>query len=330
MITEIYDTLLCRDRTNESLKDHHLKKSFRELLCHPENGLLKVLFGATHTRAELTSLGVGSRIQQYTECVLKTLEERKETRVKAEQLVMDGLKRKAENISKKSNKEEFRLVQKMHKWTETQLNELREQIEDLNEQHANTMHQIHNNRGKKFRQIVKSKLRRLTTKGRIGMRKSSKGRPQLMDGVDEIYVMQCIERKATAHGRRHDNVMYLNHRVKKKDFLKLANRNRISRGLRPIKSTTTVLNRARPRCCRSIQAKRHLGLGLFCSKKPPKLQDNENILTHHRAFKKGILMKRCRREDGEGLKHNLFISRDDKAYICPGTSTGTWLKTIHL
>ena len=28
------------DRTNESLKDHHLKKLFRELLCHPENGLL--------------------------------------------------------------------------------------------------------------------------------------------------------------------------------------------------------------------------------------------------------------------------------------------------
>ena len=116
------------DGTNESLKDHHLKKSFRELLCHPENGLpvyviankyvllrsqevdlehfieqlladidatenikessrltisydlvqdmlnsmdsewdkkvLKVLLGATHTPAELTSLGVGSRIQQ--------------------------------------------------------------------------------------------------------------------------------------------------------------------------------------------------------------------------------------------------------------------------
>ena len=181
----------------------------------------------------------------------------------------------------------------MHKWTETQLNELREQIEDLNEQHANTMHQIHNNRGKKFRQIVKRKQRRLITKGRIGMRKALKGRPQLMHEVDENYVMQCIERKATAHGRQHENVMYLNHRVKKKDFLKLANRSRISRGFRPIKSTTTVLNRARPRCSRSIQAKRHLGLGLFCSKKPPKLQDNENILTHHQqAFKKGILMKR--------------------------------------
>jgi hypothetical protein len=291
--------------------------------------VLKVLLGATQTRAELTGLGVGSRIQQYTECVFNTLEERKKTRIQAEQLVLDDLKRKAENISKKKNKEEFRLSQKMHKWTETQLNELREQIEDLNEQHANTMHHIHNNSSKGFKQIVKRKQKRLITEGRIGMRKTSQGRPQMMDEADERYVMQCIERKATAHGRRHDNVMYLNHRVKKKDFLRLANRSRMSRGLRPIKSTTTVLNRARPKYRRSIQARRHLGLGLFCSKKPPKLQDNENILTHHqRAFKKGILMKRCRNKDGEGLKHNLFISRDDKAYICPGTSTGKLITNV--
>jgi hypothetical protein len=68
--------------------------------------------------------------------------------------------------------------------------------------------------------------------------------------------------------------------------------------------------------------KKHLGLGLFCSKKPPKLSD-ENFLTHHQhAFKKAILMERCGEDDEEKMKHNLFISRDDKAYICPGTGTG--------
>ena len=144
----------------------------------------------------------------------------------------------------------------------------------------------------------------------------------MMDEVDERCIMQCIEEKATAHGRRHDPVMHLNHRVKNKDFLKLANKSRLSRGLKPIKSATTAFNRACPRNKRSIQAKRHGGLGLFCSKKPPKLQDNENILPHHqRAFKKGILMKRWR-DDSEGSKYNIFISKDDKAYICPGTGTG--------
>ena len=70
---------------------------------------------------------------------------------------------------------------------------------------------------------------------------------------------------------------------------------------------------------RSIQAKNHFGLALFCYKKPPKLQDNENVLTHYqRAFKKTILMTRC----SESNSSNIFLSRDDKAYICPGTSTG--------
>jgi hypothetical protein len=148
-----------------------------------------------------------------------------------------------------------------------------------------------------------------------------------MHEEDERFVLECIENKATAHGCRHDPVLYLNHRVKKRDFLKLVNYNRARRGLKQLKSATTVYNRARPRNIRSIQAKNHLGMGLFCSKKPPKLQENDNILTHHQhAFKKNILLREYHESNGEGLKFNLFLSRDDKAYICPGTGTGT----VHL
>ena len=141
---------------------------------------------------------------------------------------------------------------------------------------------------------------------------------------DERFVLECIENKATAHARCHDPLLYLNHRVKKRDFLKLVNYNRARRGLKRLKSATTVYNRARPRNIRSIQAKNHLGMGLFCSKKPPKLQGKDNILTHYqRAFKKNILLRQCDESNGEGLKFNLFLSRDNKAYICPGTGTGT-------
>ena len=115
--------------------------------------------------------------------------------------------------------------------------------------------------------------------------------------------------------------------MKKRDFLKLVNYNRARKGLKRLKSATTVYNRARPRNIRSIQAKNHLGMGLFCSKKPPKLQENDNFLTHYqRAFKKNILLRQCDESNTEGLKFNLFLSRDDKAYICPGTGTGT----VHL
>ena len=49
-----------------------------------------------------------------------------------------------------------------------------------------------------------------------------------------------------------------------------------------IKSATTVYNRGKPRSKRSVQAKRHRGKGLFCTKKPPKAEDVDNESTHYR------------------------------------------------
>ena len=56
------------------------------------------------------------------------------------------------------------------------------------------------------------------------------------------------------------------HRVKKKDFLSLANYYQFKQGKKSIKSATTVLNRARPRNVRSIAARAHKGKWLFCAK----------------------------------------------------------------
>ena len=283
--------------------------------------VLKVALGGTRSRNQLQELGIGSRIQQYTQSVLETIQEKKTAENDPRKHVVGNLERKAANIGKRIQKEKFKLAQKCHKWNEVQLQEI---IDDLTEQYTSVHKLLDNKSGSKnLNHMVKRKHRKLVMEKRIGMRKSGTGRPRAMDETDENYVLQCIENKATAHGHRHDSVMYLNHRVKKKDFLRLANTSRISRGLKPIRSATTVFNRARPRNRRSLQAIKHLGLGLFCSKKPPKLEDNENILTHHqRAFKKAMLMERCGEDDEEDMKHKLFISRDDKAYICPGTGTG--------
>ena len=68
-----------------------------------------------------------------------------------------------------------------------------------------------------------------------------------MDENDEIFLAKAIENKATAHGRRKDSVLYLNHRVKKKDFLKLVNYNREKRSLALLKSVTAVYNCSRPK-----------------------------------------------------------------------------------
>ena len=169
--------------------------------------------------------------------------------------------------------------------------------------------------------MIKRTQKQLICENRLAYRKKSTGRPVFMDAIDEKFVLECIETKATAHGRRHDAVMYLNHRVKKKDFLKLVNYSRQRRNLKPIKSSTTVYNRARPVNSRSVQEKRHLGLGLFCCKKPPKAESIDNELTHHqRAHEKNVMV------DNGSVKGEYeftsVISSDDKAYVCPQTSTG--------
>ena len=62
---------------------------------------------------------------------------------------------------------------------------------------------------------------------------------------------------------------------------------------------------------------------LFCTKKPPKTEDNENELTHHqRSHKKNIIDFLWDAEKEEGRKYTVEISMDDKAYLCLATSTG--------
>ena len=52
-----------------------------------------------------------------------------------------------------------------------------------------------------------------------------------------------------------DEFLFMHHRVKKSDFLKLVNYNHVSRRLPTLKSATTVYNRSKPKNERSLQAK---------------------------------------------------------------------------
>jgi hypothetical protein len=75
--------------------------------------------------------------------------------------------------------------------------------------------------------------------------------------------------------------MYTNRQVKKRDLLNIANYRLASMNKKLIKSSTTVYNRCKPRSSRSVQAKRQRGKGLFCTKKPPKAEDDDNENTHY-------------------------------------------------
>ena len=171
----------------------------------------------------------------------------------------------------------------------------------------------------KTRKAAKRCAESLLDQSHIKRRKLGAGRPTGMDGDEEQFLLKAIEEMSTAHGRRHDTVMYLHHRVNAKDMLKIVNQRRVEKWKKPLRAVSTVLAHGKPKRKDSIQAKRHLGQSLFCCRKPPKTEDNETELTHHqRAHVRNAIEDFCHNEDDR--KYTLIKSMDDKAYVHPGTS----------
>ena len=258
-----------------------------------DKNIAKVIIGATRSRAELHKLSIDSHnISKLTEEVLDIIQERKNTKIAATDMVRLRLHSKLEKVKGLISSKQKQLDRMKSHWTEHQLDDLNNEIETLNVR-KDDLHTIINptskSAKKKIGQMIHRTVRRLITENRLGLRRKSSGRPLGMDETDDNFILECIESKSTAHGRRQDLVMYTNRRVKKRDFLQLVNYNRLTRGLKPLKSSTTVYNRARPCNKRSVQSKKHLGMGLFCTKKPPKAEDQSNELTHHQRSHKKML-----------------------------------------
>ena len=116
-----------------------------------------------------------------------------------------------------------------------------------------------NSEKNRMKGMIRRKQLKLINENRIGLHRQGGGRLITVDELGEQLLLNCIESKITAHGRRQDQVMYTGHRVKKNDFLKLVNYNRLQRGLKTIKSATTVYNNRRLQNKRSSQSKTHLG-----------------------------------------------------------------------
>ena len=92
----------------------------------------------------------------------------------------------------------------------------------------------------KFKQVTKRLAAKLVKENRIKARKLGAGAQPLLDSEDDEFVGNAIASKSTAHGRRKDAVLYLNHRVKCEGLLSLANDSLYKRGKRLIKSATTI------------------------------------------------------------------------------------------
>ena len=73
----------------------------------------------------------------------------------------------------------------------------------------------------KVRRAAKRRAGLLLEENRVKRRKLGAHRPTEMDEDEEQYLLKAIEDMSTCHGRRNDTVMYLHHRVKAKDMLRI-------------------------------------------------------------------------------------------------------------
>ena len=92
---------------------------------------------------------------------------------------------------------------------------------------------------------------------RLKRRRAGAGAKRKMSEEEEIFLSECIEERASIHGRRSEGVLFYGKRLKQKDLLSIVNYKRLKMGKDVLKSAKTVLNRGRPRNKRSLQAKCH-------------------------------------------------------------------------
>ena len=284
----------------------------------------KTLLIYKRSYSELANLGINTDSIKIDNQVLYVAGEWQNAMIAAEDIITLRLKQRLSSYQEELESLTSLKQRKERVW-DAGIKKIEGQIELTQDRIRDTEFLMADVKGQKVKQMIKRKAKSLFEENRVKRRKiSSQGRPSLLDSEDEEFVAKCIEDKATYHGRRHDTVMYTNKRVKKSDLLDIANYKLLQRGKQAIRSANTVYNRSRPRNIRSLQARRHCGKGLFCFKKPPKAEDNDNENTHfQRGHIKNIKLSFFS-NNVDTQTHNCCFMRstDDKAYLRPGTSEG--------
>ena len=125
-----------------------------------------------------------------------------------------------ERIKNDVKKNKTKLLEKSNLRREYQLEDLKEKIVDLTEELVDVELLRIKDESKldSLKLCIKRIKKNIIHERRLKLRKRGRGRKVLIDENDEIFLVKAIENKATAHGRRKDSALYLNHRVKEKIF----------------------------------------------------------------------------------------------------------------
>ena len=308
-----------REKELPFTKDH-LHDVLRNVDTEWDKKVLCYLLSEIFKRKELELLGIdGDKICMYRDSVRKFLSDLPSVVAEAENDVEEVLRRRRTNLRTALTGKKRLFREKEHRWTAEQRDDRMIEIEEL-ERKIGAIDEV-DKTSKEWKGRVERMTKKLINDRRMKRRRIGSGRKRVITEEGERYVAKCIAEKATAHGRRHDAKLYIGKgRVKKKHFLGLINKYNLEHGLPAVKSATTVLSRGQPKRKNSIQARRQIGLALFCCKKSPKSVKEENILTHYcRALKKNVSRSLHSKVELNTVQYRTF---DDKAYLAPGTSTG--------
>lgn len=288
-----------------------------------DRAVLKVLVAGNLSKKECSSVGLDiENVKKNIAHIKVVIQENENALIAADDLFNLRMEEKLSKNEEALEKTKRKILTLGPTLSNHRKEELEEKMNVLKQKKADNesllMDPVHEKKRTKAMKRIKLAI---LEENRVKRRHKGAGPHPKLLGDDEDFISQCIEDHAAVDGRRKEGVLYYARRLKKKDLLTITNYHLLQSGRAAIKSATTITNRARPKNIRSIQAKRnHRGKWLFCSKKPPKTALCEKIHTRHQRQARKLAKYHAWTNSKCSADHFLVISKDDKAYLRPGTT----------
>lgn len=206
-----------------------------------DRNVLRTVVAMCHTRPELHDLDP-STARRRIKNIIVIANECKNALAAGEDLVRLQILNKQEQIQSQLMEVNSTLDKKRDVWPEKRVNDLEESRERFEEGLSEVKKVLEKGDKSVFEKVRRAAKRRaglLLEENRVNRRKLGAYRPTEMV------------------------VMYLHHRVKAKDMLRIVNHRKATKVKRPLKAVSTVQTRGKPKRASSIQTKRHGAIPLL-------------------------------------------------------------------
>ena len=220
-----------KDEINTSsryfLNEDSLSKILSSMDTEYDRMALKAVLFATHSRAETFNLGIKpDRAVGFLSKVIMACEESDRTLREAEDIFELKTGERIKKTESKLGNIDQKIVKQQHFLSEKRKVDLEERLDNLKALSI----QSDQKENRRVGQATKRIANQLLESCKIKRRQCGGGAPSLLDEEDEDFIAKAIESKSTCHGRRHETTLFTHHRVKKSNFLSLANHSLSKRG----------------------------------------------------------------------------------------------------